>query len=79
MDLRELAQHFATITHSAEEEYLLSLDSEDTSTSTAGRCEIITIKIYPNGEQVHSSKVIISSNPSLHSQPIIIHIGGIRK
>jgi len=65
---------------SAEDEYLLSVESEEqTSTSTAGRCEILTIRVYPNGEQVHSSKVIISSNPSLHSQPIIIHIGGIRK
>ena len=65
---------------SAEEEYLMGLDSEEqNSTHTAGKCEIITIRVYPNGEQVHSSKVIISSNPSLHSQPIIIHIGGIRK
>ena len=80
MELHELREKDFGFTPSAEEEYLLSLESEEqNSTHSAGRCEIITIRVYPNGEQVHSSKVIISSNPSLHTQPIIIHIGGIRK
>lgn len=76
-DLKDIDFGFSP---SAEDEYLLSVESEvKTSTHTAGRCEIITIRVYPNGEQVHSSKVIISSNPSLHSQPIIIYIKGASK
>lgn len=80
MEFHELKEKDFGFTISAEQEYLLSVESEEqTSTSNAGRCEIVTIRVYPNGEQIHSSRVIISSNPSLHTQPIIIYIKGASK